>query len=50
MSEAPELPVTVLESGNGPYAQFVTVGRHVMGADEPDAWVGRTAGLRLTSM
>ena len=34
MAAPPENPVTVTESGNGPYAQFVTAGRHLMGADE----------------
>jgi putative redox protein len=36
--------VTVEESGNGPYAQFVTAGRHVLGADEPEALGGRDTG------
>jgi putative redox protein len=44
MSELPANPVTVIESGNGPYAQFVTVGHHVMGADEPETLGGRDTG------
>jgi putative redox protein len=44
MSELPANPVTVVESGNGPYAQFVTVGHHVMGADEPERLGGRDTG------
>jgi putative redox protein len=39
-----ENPVTVIESGNGPYAQFVTAGRHVMGADEPETFGGHDTG------
>jgi putative redox protein len=30
-----ERKVTVFESGNGPYGQFITSGHHVLGADEP---------------
>lgn len=44
MTEAVENTVTVTESGLGPYAQFVTVGRHVMGADEPELLGGRDTG------
>jgi putative redox protein len=44
MTDTLENSVTVLESGNGPYAQFVTVGRHVMGADEPEHFGGRDTG------
>jgi len=44
MSEIPANPVTVIESGNGPYAQFVTTGHHVMGADEPESLGGRDTG------
>lgn len=44
MSNSYENTVTVMESGNGPYAQFVTVGRHVLGADEPEALGGRDTG------
>jgi putative redox protein len=36
--------VVITESGNGPYAQFVTAGRHVMGADEPERLGGRDTG------
>lgn len=36
--------VTVAESGNGPYGQFITSGRHVMGADEPEALGGKDTG------
>jgi putative redox protein len=36
--------VTVAESGNGPFAQFVTAGHHVMGADEPERLGGRDTG------
>ena len=39
-----ETAVVVTESGNGPYAQFVTAGRHVMGADEPERLGGRDTG------
>ncbi len=44
MSETPEISVVVSESGNGPYAQFVTAGHHVMGADEPESLGGRDTG------
>jgi putative redox protein len=44
MDDTPETKVTVVESGNGPYAQFVTAGRHVMGADEPERVGGKDAG------
>jgi putative redox protein len=44
MSEHSAKPVTVIESGNGPYAQFVSVGHHVMGADEPEKLGGRDTG------
>ena len=36
--------VTVVESGNGPYAQFVTAGRHFLEADEPESLGGHDAG------
>jgi putative redox protein len=36
--------VIVSESGNGPYAEFVTAGHHVMGADEPESLGGRDTG------
>lgn len=39
-----ERAATVLESGNGPYGQYVTVGRHVFGADEPESLGGRDTG------
>ena len=44
MTDVIENSVTVTESGLGPYAQFVTVGRHVMGADEPEPLGGRDTG------
>jgi putative redox protein len=44
MTDAVGNTVTVTESGLGPYAQFVTVGRHVMGADEPEPLGGRDTG------
>jgi putative redox protein len=44
MTEVLEFSVLVTESGNGPYAQFVTIGHHVMGADEPEHLGGRDAG------
>ncbi len=39
-----EYSVVVSESGDGPYAQFVTAGRHAMTADEPERLGGRDAG------
>lgn len=39
-----ERAVRVIESGNGPYAQYVTAGRHVFGADEPENLGGRDTG------
>ena len=44
MSTTDETSVTVVESGNGPYAQFVTVGHHVMAADEPERFGGHDTG------
>ena len=44
MSTMLENAVIVSESGNGPYAQSVMVGRHVMGADEPEALGGHDTG------
>jgi putative redox protein len=44
MSGTLEAAVVVTESGNGPYAQFVTAGRHVLGADEPERLGGRDTG------
>jgi putative redox protein len=39
-----ERKVTVVESGNGPYGQFITSGHHVLGADEPIELGGRDTG------
>ncbi|MGE3918095.1 MAG: OsmC family protein [Hyphomicrobiaceae bacterium] len=39
-----ERKVHVAESGNGPYGQFITSGRHVLGADEPEALGGKDTG------
>jgi putative redox protein len=39
-----ERQVTVVESGNGPYGQFITSGHHVLGADEPIELGGRDTG------
>jgi putative redox protein len=39
-----ERAATVVESGNGPYGQYVTAGRHVFGADEPESLGGRDTG------
>ena len=44
MSDVQHQDVHVGESGNGPYGQFVTVGRHVMGADEPLTIGGKDTG------
>ncbi len=44
MNDAKNAEVTVVESGNGPYAQFVTAGHHVMGADEPERFGGHDTG------
>lgn len=44
MTDMAENTVTVTESGLGPYAQFVSVGRHVMGADEPEPLGGHDTG------
>jgi len=44
MGNSFENTVLVVESGNGPYAQIVTVGHHVLGADEPEALGGRDTG------
>jgi putative redox protein len=41
---SPPPSVTVIESGNGPFAQFVTAGHHVMGADEPERLGGHDTG------
>jgi putative redox protein len=39
-----ERKVTVVESGNGPYGQFITSGHHVLAADEPAGLGGRDTG------
>ena len=39
-----ERSVTVVESGNGPYGQYVTAGRHVLGSDEPESLGGKDTG------
>ena len=39
-----ERKVTVVESGNGPYGQFIASGHHVLGADEPVELGGRDTG------
>ena len=39
MTASPKRPVTISESGDGPYAQLVTIGHHIMRADE-----GETSG------
>jgi putative redox protein len=39
-----ERKVTVVESGNGPYGQFITCGGHVLGADEPVEMGGQDTG------
>ena len=44
MNDTKPVEVTVVESGNGPYAQFVTVGHHVMGVDEPERFGGHDTG------
>ena len=36
--------VTVAESGNGPFGQFITTGHHVLGADEMEFLGGRDTG------
>jgi putative redox protein len=36
--------VTVVESGNGRYGQFITAGHHVLGADEPQTVGGNDTG------
>jgi putative redox protein len=44
MTGAPKRPVMVTESGDGPYAQTVTVGPHVLSADESKSLGGHDAG------
>jgi putative redox protein len=39
-----ERNVTVVESGNGPFGQFITTGHHVLGADEPSSLGGKDTG------
>lgn len=39
-----ERNVTVVESGNGPFGQFITTGHHVLGADEPASLGGKDTG------
>ena len=39
-----ERNVTVVESGNGPFGQFITAGHHVLGADEPSSLGGKDTG------
>jgi putative redox protein len=36
--------VTVVESGNGPFGQYITSGHHVLAADEPEALGGMDTG------
>jgi len=37
--------VIVSEAGNGPYAEFVIAGRHIIAADEPQSVGGRDSGM-----
>jgi uncharacterized OsmC-like protein len=37
--------VVVSETGNGPYAERVTAGRHVVEADEPQSSGGGDSGI-----
>lgn len=39
-----ERNVTVIESGYGPFGQYVTAGRHIFGADEPESLEGKDTG------
>ena len=39
-----ERNVTVVESGNGPFGQFITTAHHVLGADEPSSVGGKDTG------
>ena len=41
MTNSPKRLVTIAESGDGPYAQHVTIGHHVMRADEGEAAGGQ---------
>lgn len=36
--------VKIVESGNGPFGQYITGGHHVLGADEPEALGGNDTG------
>ena len=44
MSDPVNHAVVVEESGDGPYAQFVSVGHHIMGEDEPERFGGHDTG------
>ena len=44
MNRAEDKPVIVMDGRDGPYAQFVTAGRHVMAADEPERLGGHATG------
>ncbi len=44
MAPSPKRTVTIEETGDGPYAQMVTVGDHVLRADEGEALGGRDIG------
>jgi putative redox protein len=44
MNDPIDHAVIVEESGNGPYAQFVSVGHHVLGEDEPERFGGHDTG------
>ena len=44
MTSSPRRPVIVTESGDGPYAQVVTIGQHALNADENEALGGRDIG------
>ena len=39
-----ERSVTISESGQGPYGQYVVAGQHVFGADEPESLGGKNTG------
>lgn len=39
-----ERNVTVVESGNGLFGQFITTAHHVLGADEPSSLGGKDTG------
>jgi len=44
MNDPIDHAVVVEESGKGPYAQFVSVGHHVLGEDEPERLGGHDSG------